>query len=367
MSDKPLTTEPLPRARYKTRYYGLDLLRLFWLFAIIYFHTLETFFYSNTYDLAFGASLFSYFQTPVRALTFSGFAIVSLSSFLLGWITMDARKWISLMGVLALGALFLSWLEGDENQTFYIQWDIYYFHFASFALIAILQVRRWLLYAVSALFLPLLFIPVWQWDSSLDTWGWWKDLLLGDCTLREGQGSWPLFPWLAIPLAMYSSAKFIRSREHLKTWVHSFSWKEALGWAVVLGALSPWLGGYFFTPIGSQFSCYVHRRPPIEFWSQWLWVILLIRLSLVDRLNDELARRRWVRGISQMQWSQNMGLAYALHFVFLNLGYRWVEIYKSDQQWIDVFFVFLILGVESLCQIFKSFTIKFSHFRWNRL
>jgi len=90
-------------------------------------------------------------------------------------------------------------------------------------------------------------------------------------------------------------------------------------------------------------------------------------LSLVDTFNGWLARRTWVRGVSQMQWSQNMGLAYALHFVFLNLGYRWVEIYKSDQQWIDVFFVFLILGVESLCQIFKILTQKFSRFHWNRL
>lgn len=353
--------------RYKTRYYGFDLLRLTWLFAIIYFHTLETFFYSNTYDLALGESLFSYFQYPVRALTFSGFAIVSLSSFLLGWITMDRKKWISLMGVLALGALFLSWLEGDENQTFYIQWDIYYFHFASFALIGVLQIRKPILYVVSLLFLPLLFYPVWIWDSALDSWGWWKDLLLGDCSRQVGQGSWPLLPWLAIPLLMYSAAKLIRSNPERESWSHSFGYREGALWAFVLVGLSPWSDGYFFTPIGSDFSCYVHRRPPIEFWSQWVWVLFLMRLSLVTFINLRLSNNRFVRFLSQMQWSQNMGLAYALHFIFLNLGFRWSELYKTEQHWIDVFFVFLILGVEALCLLLRAVFRRITHFSWNRI
>lgn len=338
-------TTPTPAHRF----YGLDVLRLVWLFAIIYFHTLENFFYDNTYVLALGSSLFSFFQYPVRALVFSGFAIVTLSSFLLGWIDMSRKKWISLMGVLALGALFLSWLEGDEAQTFYIQWDIYYFHFASFGLIALLQLRRELLYTVTILFLPLLFFPVWNWDHLLDSTAWLKDLLLGDCT-REGQGSWPLIPWLAIPLAMYSLAKYIQSHPNLKNKIHTLEKKETLIWAVLLITAIPWLGGYFHTPIGSKFSCYVHRRPPIEFWSQWLYVLFAMRISLLKSVNTYLHQKTIITHISKLQWSKNMGLAYALHFIFLNIGYNWKTTYLKEQFWIDIFFISMIVGVELTCR-----------------
>lgn len=353
--------------RYKTRYHGIDILRLVWLYAIIHFHILETFFYSNTYTLNFGDSLYSFLYYPVRALAFSGFAIVTLTSFLLGWIELDRKKWLSLMSILALGALFLSWLEGDEYKTFYVQWDIYYFHFASFALIALLQTRPWILYGIAILFFPLLFYPVWIWDSALDSWGWWKDLMLGDCSRREGQGAWPLLPWLALPLLMYSAARLIRTHSFLQSWVHQFSWREGVLWGLAIGALSPWIGGYFHTPIGSQFACYVHRRTPIEFWSQWLCVLLLMRLSLVDTINVKLSRQRWVRWLSQLQWSQNMGIAYALHFVFLNLGYNWAESFQTEQYKLDLFFVFLIVGVEVLCRVLRWVFQYISKTEWNRL
>lgn len=338
----------------KTRYLGIDLLRLIWLFAIIYFHTLETFFYNNDYVLSLGDSLFSFFQYPVRALTFSGFAIVSLSSFLLGWITMGKKKWATLMGVLALGALFLSWLEGDEQQMFYIQWDIYYFHFASFALIAVLQVRRWLLYGATVLTLPLLFFPVWSWDYLLNDYGYLKDLLLGDCSRQIGQGSWPLLPWIAIPLIMYSGAKWIQSHPNIK---HAFLYpkkQEWMLWAVVLLASLPWIDGYFWTPIGPDFSCYVHRRPPIEFWSQWVWILFLMRLSFVRSVNDFLHRQKWLRPISNLQWSKNMGLAYALHFIFLNVGHNWTEQYRTHGLYLDAFFISLLVGVEISCRLLSA-------------
>lgn len=338
----------------KTRYLGIDLLRLIWLFAIIYFHTLETFFYNNDYTLHFGESLFSFFQYPVRSLTFSGFAIVSLSSFLLGWITMDKRKWATLMGVLALGALFLSWLEGDEEKIFYIQWDIYYFHFASFALIGILQVRRSLLYTTTLLSLPLLFLPVWQWDHTLDSYGYIKDLLLGDCSRQVGQGSWPLLPWIAIPLTMYSLAKWIQSNTKIKQCFHFPHPHEWYVWAVLLITSLPWIGGYFWTPIGPDFSCYVHRRPPIEFWSQWIWVIFFMRLSFIESINKKLKQQTWLHPISNLQWSKNMGLAYAIHFVFLNLGHNFTDHFQTNALYLDIFFLSLLTGVELTCRLLTT-------------
>lgn len=353
--------------RAKVRYHGFDVLRLVWLYAIIHFHIFETFFYSNTYALTLGESFYSFFHYPIRALAFSGFAIVTLTSFLLGWVRLDRKKWISLMSILALGAVFLSWLEGDEHKMFYIQWDIYYFHFASFALIALLQKQPRILYGISILFLPLLFYPVWIWDSALDSWGWWKDLLLGDCSRQEGQGAWPLLPWLAIPLLMYSAARLIRTHTALQEWVHHFSWREGLIWLLAIGSLSPWLGGYFFTPVGSQFSCYVHRRPPIEFWSQWLWALFLIRVSLVHSLNARLSKMKWVHKLSSLQWSQNMGIAYAIHFVFLNIGYNWADEFQYDQYKLDLFVVFLIVGVELSCRILKWIFKHISKIEWDRL
>lgn len=336
--------------KHRERYYGIDILRLIWLLAIIYFHCLENFFYSNEMALEPGFSFSYYASFLVRCLVFSGFAIVTLSSFLLGWIKMGFRKWCTLMGILALGALFLSWLQGTETQPFFFQWDIYNFHFASFALIAVLQIRMRLLYSVTLLLLPLLVFPIWQWDYLFDFNASLKDILLGDCSINEGYGSWPLFPWLAIPLAMYSAAKWIQSHPNVKKRFHAPEKQELWIWGALLLASLPWLGGYYWTPIGPDFSCYVHRRPPIEFWSQWLWVLFLMRISFIEKVNEVLKPNKTIQFLSSLQWSKNMGLAYALHFIFLNIGYNWADEFRRQGLYLDLFFVFLVAGVEVSCR-----------------
>lgn len=331
------------------RFYALDILKFIWLMTIIHFHVYETYFYSNELVLNVGNSFFSFLHYPIRALAFSGFAIVTLTSFLVGWVHLTLKKWLSLMGILALGAFFLAWLNGDEQQFFYLQWDIYNFHFASFLIIALLQTHKKLLYGVSILFFPLLFFPVWEWDYLLDGTGWLKDALIGDC-IKEGHGSWPLIPWLAMPLGLYSIANIIKSNTNYKQRIRVISSKEFMVWATLLIVTLPWLNGYFNTPIGSQFSCYVHRRPPIYFWSHWMWVVFFIRIGFLDTVNNYLKNKKWVQFISSLEWSKNMGLAYAIHFIFLNLGSYWIEAFQERQYLLDIFNFSMILGVEWSCR-----------------
>lgn len=341
----------------KPRFYALDVLKLIWLVTILHFHSYETFFYNDDFIMGAGESLLWVLHYPIRALSFSGFAIVTLTSFLLGWVHLTAKKWMSLMGILGLGALLLAWLNGDQNHTFYLQWDIYYFHFASFGIIALLQTQKKWLYALSVAFLPLLFIPVWNWDYLLNNTGWIKDAVLGDCT-KDGHGSWPLLPWLAMPLAMYSLADVIKSDPSYKQRLFSFDKKELWVWSILLIAALPWLDGYFFTPIGPQFGCYMHRQPPLSFWSHWIWVLFLIRMGFLNTVNDYLKSKKWVQFISSLEWSKNMGLAYALHFLFLNIGYRWIDVFREHQFLVDIFNISMLVGVELACRILRYLYVQ---------
>lgn len=334
----------------KPRFYGLDLLRLLFIFSILIFHTYETFFYNNEFILSDKKTVFLFLHVFARSFSFSGFGFVTLTSFLLGSLALTRKRWMYLMGVLSLGFVLLSWMEADGENLFFFQWDIYTFHFFSFALIWILNISPTLIKVVSFSALPLLFFPIWQLDVFLPDNTFIKDALLGDCSII-GHGSWPIFPWVAIPLVSYSLARYIFSSPLRLGKLGTFDKKEKWLWPLLLFLTLPFIGGYFSTPIGPGFACYVHRRPPIEFWSHWLWVIFFMRVSFLKTVNVYLKSKDTVQFLSKLQWSRNIGLAYAIHFAFLNLGYQGLSLYEKYPPLLDLFFITMLVGVEVTCRI----------------
>lgn len=335
-----------------THYYGLDVLRLIWLYAIVHYHTYETFFFNDNYILRYEDSIYTRLEYLIRALSFSGFSIVTLSSFLLGWSHMNFKKWLSLIGIMCIGTYLLAAVEGDGFLAPYWEWDIYPFLAVSFTILLLLKSFPKLMYITSLLSIGVLFFPFWYWESHFPV-GAWRDIFVGDCTVIKN-GSWPLLPWIALPLIMFSLAHWIQSHNSAKKYVHNGSKQEFLLWTFLLLALLPWVADYFYTPIGPGFACYMHRRGPISFLSYWLWVLLLIRLSLLTTVNDYLNKFRFIHFLTSLQWSRNMGLAYALHFIFLDIGYNWSNIYLSHHYLLDVFFILMVIGVELLCRLLQK-------------
>ena len=89
---------------HETRIYGFDIIRLFCIWAIIIFHTYETLIFKDEIPQFLNHSLYSFIQHYARVLAVSGFYIVALSSFLIGY--RRNQKWGSLLA-LALFGFFL--------------------------------------------------------------------------------------------------------------------------------------------------------------------------------------------------------------------------------------------------------------------
>lgn len=341
----------------KDHYYGLDLIRLIFIWAIVNFHVYETFFYQTENILPTNYSIYSNLETLIKTFTFSGFGLITLSSFLMGLINMNFKKWKQLFIVFTVGCLLLALLNAENHQWFYFEWDVYNFLFVCFLLISILQLNHKLLYFTSILVFCLLFFPIWNLDFYLNNLPTLKNILLGDCN-KPGLGGWPLLPWAGMVFASYSIGKYIQYNNELKSKLQIFTKIEFIIWFILIFSLSPWLGTYSLTPMGPDFACFTHRRPPIEFFSHWILLLFFIRISLVNSVNIFLKKQKWVLFISNLQWNKNLGLAYALQFIFLNIGYNWHDLYLNTPFLIDFFILFLFLGVEFTC---RTTTYLFGH------
>ncbi len=331
-------------------YYGLDLIRLVFVWAIVNFHVYETFFYQTTNILSLSTSVYSNLEIAIKTFAFGGFGLITLSSFLIGRIDMNLRKWKKLFFIFSFGCLLLAWLQAEDDQWFYFEWDVYNFLFVCFILISILQKNIKVLYTVSILAFTLLFFPIWNLDYHLNDHPVLKNIIFGNCN-EWGQGGWPLLPWIGMVLGSYSLGKYIQSNDKIKSRLKITNKLELLLWLIVILGLSPWLGTYALTPMGPEFACFTHRRPPIEFFSHWLLLIFFIRISMITTLNEYLKDQKWMQFLSSLQWSKNLGLAYALQFIFLNIGFHWQHLYLNTPYLIDVFILTLFIGVELTSRI----------------
>jgi hypothetical protein len=152
---------------------------------------------------------------------------------------------------------------------------------------------------------------------------------------------------MGIVFIPFSIAQIIQKTPKYKNIFHDvLTKKELVAWLSIIILLSPWLGEYALTPGGPDFGCYVYRRPPIVFFSHWAIVLFLIRLSFVFKINNYLKEFKLIIYISSLHWNRHLGLAYGLHFIFLNLGYLWKDMYLTTPFLIDFFIVCMLISVE---------------------
>ncbi|NJM09832.1 MAG: hypothetical protein HC883_02760 [Bdellovibrionaceae bacterium] len=190
-------------------------------------------------------------------------------------------------------------------------WDIYPYLLTVVGVIALIRAFKIPKALVAFTSFVTVSIPFWLFE------GFWRipahieAVLWGRCLAAGATADWPLLPWLAYPLLAYAVGGVVRdNREDFR----QIKRPEVAIWLVLLAGSIPFLGGYYVTPLGEDFGCYVFRRPVLEFWAHQIWIWFFIRASLTVPVQAWLNRKAWARWISNRQINQRFFLVYFLHF-----------------------------------------------------
>jgi hypothetical protein len=287
----------------------IDVVRALSFFAVIVFHT--------SYALWAGAGVENvpvrdFWSAPVedfaRALSFSGFTLLFLSFFLFGWKQEPRKKWLRLW--LILCAFFAVWAAAGGDFPYI--WDIYPYLLVVIGLILLVRLwPPWILALAGGL---LTSVPFWNLEAFFNWPVWLSGPLFGSCLRGDDLGEdWPLLPWIGYPIFAYGLGS-LTYKYSLK--LKRFTLWEAAVWILVLLSSLPYLGDYFFTPLGNSFACYIFRRPAEVFWAHQIWVIFLIRLNFIAAVARQIEGLRWIQWLSQRPLNQYFVLAYFLHYPF---------------------------------------------------
>lgn len=294
----------------KERIYGLDLIRLIAFPAIVIYHFSWVFWFEppDPYPLPLRI-----LELYARFFSFSGFIVVFLSSFLIGFKSGEYKKH-SWLPFFLLGAwfifCFLTYLkEGDSN----IDWDIY-----PLLLVGIVSGRLLLkqtrfsqnAFLVFSLFL--LLFPVWEFQNSFNLPPYLGRTLFGQCP--EDYSDWPIFPWVGLMwLGMIGGS---RMREGMqKGWDFGFrKWEYPLG-IFLFAYFWQFKGAYFSVKLGDAWACFTFRQSPLIFWAHMLFWMALIRISFEPRVQNALKQNRYVLALSNLRISRYFFLSYILHYI----------------------------------------------------
>lgn len=340
------------------RFYLIDILRLVSMFCIVAFHTYGAIYYSPFIASEFRGSFYGWSMPFPRNLSFSGFTILGLSVFLFGLHWPKKPRLQFLMGLVTCGIILLLVGQGDHFfRELVWEWDIYEFLIISLLLLFFLSSRPKTTYFLGAVGLVMTFIPIWQWSDQWAMPSIARDIFFGTCD-GSGRGGWALLPNLGFVTFHFALGRFLKSHSH-KTKIFEISPLETALWLVILALSFTHLGAYGDTDIGPGFYCYIFRKPPLVFWSHYIWILFLLRLSVVKQVNDFLDSLSIARAISSLQWSRSFGLCYFIHLGVIFVVSNWSEIFPKGSWQFDVFYLSVIPIVEILMRLFRYFQSQY--------
>lgn len=324
------------------RILGIDLIRFVSFYAILVFHLSYGFWADHGHmDVAVDSRWLDPFEIYARALVFSGFTIVVISFFLYGLKPALSKKWNYLWILLLI--FLVVWTYATEDVT--DAWDIYQFLLATVFTIALVKALRIPAKVLAFASFVVVSVPFWRLE------GLWPNLspafeaaLWGNCIGQGVRADWPLLPWIAYPLLGFSVGVLVRDN---RADFSSISKAEWVAWAIALLGAIPLMGAYYVTPLGTDFGCYVFRRPPLEFWAHQIWIWFFVRVSLTTKVQDQLLALRAVTWISRRQVNQRFFLVYFLHFplifLFSHLAHASGSAYRPWAYIVSYFTIVLLL------------------------
>ncbi len=274
------------------RLWGADVVRFFSFYAILFFHMTYALWARDGLNVV--PVSIPLFETYARLFAFSGFSVLLVSFFLIGL----KRK--SQKGPLAIWILCFAIAWSALASDYPNIWDIYPFLLVTLGVLYLFKVANVPPLALVAVGAALTSIPFWRLEEYLHLGSWLESVLWGAC--REFTlGDWPLLPWVGFPIFAFGLGRWAQ-QTGLKSWLKG----EKCLWAIALPGSLFFLGSYFQTPLGDDFSCFVFRRPPIEFWAHQLWILFILRISFLFPMSTSWFARRAV--------NRHFYLVYFLHY-----------------------------------------------------
>jgi hypothetical protein len=354
-----LSSLETPPAR---RFYLLDVVRMLSTFNIVVFHVYSAFIYKEYEAGQFSGSILDVLWVLLRKLTFSGLNVLGISIFLFGYRWPEKPRLRFFLVLTGLGTLLLLIGQGDHFLSDLVwEWDIYHLLLTSLLLLFFLSSHLKWAYALGGIGLGMTFVPVWQWSDSWNLQPILRDIFFGTCD-GSGRGGWALFPNIGFVLFHFAIGRFLRNcytRFKLNTMI-----SLEIGIWIALLALSFFhLGEYDDVKIGPGFYCYIFRKPPLVFWSHYIWILFFIRLSVMDRVNYFLGNLAFIRGIANTEWSRSFGLCYFLQLVLIFTISTWSEYFPLGSWRFDLFFLSVIPVVEILARACKKLFFTFKTLR----
>ena len=312
----------------RERLFFVDLIRLLSMLAIMNFHLHEATFYINYHEGHPSHSLLEWpFVHYARFFAFSGFSILIISYFLMGWIGLSKEKIKKLILVSGVGTLllFLVFYEANGSQ---LEWDIYPFIAISTLVVASLAPFPKTLLACSLLAFALLALPPDWWVFPELHHHFFYNALFGDFR-TPGGGSWPLIPWLGLPLISFALGQWLHQHQLWQKRLHHLSWREGGLWIMALALCSSFWGSFYSTPAGSEFYQFVQSQARLDLLAHLMIVFFCIRLGWVRPVNRWAQATKGVAWISKLFVNQKFFLFYLVNWGLIGLFSLGEETYYS--------------------------------------
>jgi hypothetical protein len=328
----------------RERFLLIDVLKIMTLVAITVLHTNEFVFFKDIFPLGMSSPIWYAFSFYARFFFIGGQVLVSIIFFLFGYSGKSRKSLLSVAVFAVLGQLCLALVF----QT--LEWDIYaYLGVTSLMLLLPFFYRRKT--AVMLFSFLLLFISPSFFQSMTPDSGVWV-VLTGKMT-EYNSGSWSLFPWFFLALLFYQLGLLIRENNFLKTF-HS---SEKFVWPLLLLASIPYVGFYYWSPIGPRYYQFAFTRPQYIFWSNFIYFVFIMRLALFERVQAIVKQSKFVNFISGLYWSRHLGLVYLLSIIYLGIGMNFSAHFERTPWIFDLFFLSL-MPVSELAGRFFIFIVK---------
>ncbi len=334
----------------KFRWYGIDLIRSFFMLLIINWHAHEAVFPDDSILFNGADSWSAKLEVYSHYFSFGGQVLILIFALLLGIKNSNLKK---IFVFLLISVFVLALCEGRPfGEQIYYEWDIY--SLLTFSVLFLwfcqsFKIPNWILGVFGFI---VLVIPWWNIFPKSD--GFFNAALVGTCP-PEGTGAWPILPWAGLFLTFFSLGSFIRRKLF---WFKIFTWREGLLWFFILALSIPHTGAYQASSATQKYYCDVLRQPIHVLASQLSWILFLLRLSFLEKINSWLAQQKGILTFSALRWNSSFGLCYLLQFIFLAIASRYAGLFLKHPHVFDAMIPTVILATELAARFMIFFQSK---------
>ncbi len=328
----------------KERVLLIDCLKIMTLLAIAILHANEFVFYQDIFPLGNNSPIWFMFSYYARVFTLGGQILVSIIYLLFGF-SGKSRKSLLIISAFALfGQICLALVF----QTF--EWDIYAF-LAVTNILLILPVFYQFNRVVVILSLGFLCLSP-QFIQQISPDNTFFVFLTGKIT-SYNSGSWPLMPWFFLAVLFYQIGLKLR----ISNFLDFFHRTEYFLWPVCFALSIPFLGLYYWVPIGPRFYEFSFAQPQYIFWANFLIFVFIMRLAFLTTVQSRVRHNQVVNWISHLYWNRHLGLTYLLSIIYLGIGMNFSEQFEFSPWLFDLFFLGL-MPISELVGRFLVFIVK---------